>query len=84
MSTSAEESTTVQPTGVRLGKLPVRHDVRTLQLARYVDTAVLPAPPASYDETAHVHDWPMYANDRIGDCTCAASSSTSSRSANRS
>jgi hypothetical protein len=65
-------TTTEQATNVRLGKLPVRHDVRTLQLARYVDTAELPAPPATYDETAHVPDWPMYANDRIGDCTCAA------------
>lgn len=65
-------TTSEQATGVRLGKLPVRHDVRTLQLARYVDTAELPAPPAAYDEAAHVPDWPMYANDRIGDCTCAA------------
>jgi hypothetical protein len=56
----------------RLGRLPVRTDVRTLQLARYVDRAKLPAPPASYDETQHVAEWPMYANDRLGDCTCAA------------
>jgi hypothetical protein len=56
----------------RLGRLPVRTDVRTLQLARYVDRTKLPAPPASYDETQHVAEWPMYANDRLGDCTCAA------------
>jgi len=56
----------------KLGKLPVRVDVRTLALARYVDTSKLPKPPASFDEMAHVHDWPMYANDKIGDCTCAA------------
>jgi hypothetical protein len=56
----------------RLGRLPVRTDVRTLQLARYVDRAKLPAPPASYDATQHVAEWPMYANDRLGDCTCAA------------
>ncbi len=56
----------------RLGRLPVRTDVRTLQLARYVDRTKLPAPPASYDETQHVAQWPMYANDRLGDCTCAA------------
>jgi hypothetical protein len=55
-----------------LGKLPVRTDVRTLSLARYVDRAKLPSPPATFDETAHVRDWPMYANDRIGDCTIAA------------
>jgi hypothetical protein len=65
-------TTTEHATGIRLGKLPVRHDVRTLQFARYVDTTTLPAPPASYDVTAHVGDWPMYANDTIGDCTCAA------------
>lgn len=56
----------------KLGKLPVRVDVRTLPLARYVDIAELPTPPARFDETANVHDWPMYANDRIGDCTTAA------------
>jgi len=56
----------------RMGKLPVRTDARTLMLARYVDSAKLPAPPASFDETQHVAGWPMYANDRLGDCTCAA------------
>jgi hypothetical protein len=56
----------------KLGKLPVRIDTRTLRLARYVDTTQLPAPPAQLDLTQHVPDWPMYANDRIGDCTTAA------------
>jgi hypothetical protein len=56
----------------KLGKLPVRLDVRTLRLARYVDRTKLPAPPTQLDLTAHVPDWPMYANDRIGDCTIAA------------
>ena len=56
----------------KLGKLPVRMDVRTLRLARYVDRAKLPAPPTQLDLTAHVPDWPMYGNDRIGDCTIAA------------
>ena len=55
-----------------LGKLPVRVDVRTLSLAQYVDPQVLPAPPETFAETAKVDDWPMYANDRIGDCTTAA------------
>ncbi|HZT16899.1 MAG TPA: hypothetical protein VFA19_13225 [Gaiellaceae bacterium] len=57
---------------LKLGKLPVRTDVRTLSLGRYVDTAVLPPAPATLDLTAHVPDWPMYGNDRIGDCTTAA------------
>lgn len=57
---------------LKLGKLPVRTDVRTLSLARYVDTAALPPAPAQLDLTAHVPAWPMYDNDRIGDCTTAA------------
>lgn len=56
----------------RLGKLPVRTDVRTLSIGRYVDGTALPAPPPQFDESTHVADWPMYANDRIGDCTIAA------------
>jgi hypothetical protein len=63
--------TTTVATG-KLGKLPVRTDVRTLALARYIDTAELPPPPATFDEAGGVADWPMYANDRIGDCTTAA------------
>ncbi|HWJ33262.1 MAG TPA: hypothetical protein VNR59_13075 [Gaiellaceae bacterium] len=64
-------ATTTVATG-KLGKLPVRTDVRTLALGRYLDTAELPPPPATFDEAARVPDWPMYANDRIGDCTTAA------------
>ena len=64
-------TTAVTGTG-KLGKLPVRIDVRTLHIARYVDRAELPAPPPSLDLTDHVAEWPMYANDRIGDCTVAA------------
>ena len=60
------------PTIGKLGKLPVRTDVRTLALARYVDTAKLPPPPPQLDLTAHVAAWPMYDNDTIGDCTIAA------------
>lgn len=55
-----------------LGKLPVRTDVRTLSLGRYVDPKVLPPPPPTFAETAKVASWPMYANDRVGDCTTAA------------
>jgi hypothetical protein len=59
-------------TAHKLGKLPVRTDVRTLRLGRYVDVSKLPPPPATLDLTQDVADWPMYANDRIGDCTIAA------------
>jgi hypothetical protein len=33
---------------------------------------VLPAPPVAFDLSRRVIEWPMYANDRIGDCTTAA------------
>jgi hypothetical protein len=65
---------TTRPPGtdVRLGKLPARLDVRTLSLSRYLDRAALPEPPARLDLATEVADWPMYGNDRIGDCTTAA------------
>jgi len=63
---------TTQITAQMLGKFPVRTDVRTLSLARYVDSTRLPSPPDVFDETSGVGAWPMYANDRIGDCTTAA------------
>jgi hypothetical protein len=65
-------TTTPIETQVRLGKLPPRMDVRTLPLPRYVDRSKLPSPPAELDLAAPVSDWPMYANDRVGDCTTAA------------
>ena len=63
---------TTQIAAQMLGKLPVRTDVRTLSLGRYVDPALLPPPPAAFDEATGIDTWPMYANDRIGDCTTAA------------
>ena len=65
-------TTTPLETQVKLGKLPVKTDVRTLRLARYVERAKLPPPPPDLDLAAAVMEWPMYANDRIGDCTTAA------------
>jgi len=65
-------TTTSIETQVKLGKLPVRTDVRTLRLAHYVNQAKLPPPPPDLDLAAAVPGWPMYANDRIGDCTTAA------------
>jgi len=57
---------------VMLGKLPSRVDPRTLSLSRYVDRDVLPAPPPELDLSERVISWPMFANDRVGDCTTAA------------
>ena len=54
----------------KLGKKPVRHDPRTLCLAKYVQA--LPPPPAVVDWGAQV-TFPcgMMGNDRLGNCTCA-------------
>src|SRR3569623_1727438 len=56
----------------KIGKLAPRDDVRTHTLSRNVYRAQLPDPTASIDLTDRVTEWPMYANDRIGDCTTAA------------
>ena len=55
---------------MRLGKAQVKHDKRTLKLAKYM--LALPSPPAKCDWTKGVPRWPMYANDTLGDCTIAA------------
>lgn len=57
--------------GKRLGKLFKVEDPRTLQLAAYLDAAVLPKVASGYDWTSLVKTWPMYLNDSIGDCTVA-------------
>lgn len=58
------------PATVKLGKLPVKHDPRTLRLARYF-TAELPPPPPSRIWSNGLADWGMFANDTLGDCTIA-------------
>lgn len=55
----------------RLGKAAYRHDPRTLRLANYL-TPDLPDPPPSLTQSDRVPSWPMYANDRLSDCTIAA------------
>ncbi len=55
---------------MKLGKLPARHDPRTLMLANYLGT--LQPSPAAVDYTHPVPNWPMYDNDTIRDCACAA------------
>lgn len=57
-----------------LGRRPSPNDRRTIKLAAYVDTAKLGAPLA---RSWSVHDGrplavSMFANDALGDCTCAA------------
>lgn len=57
---------------MKLGKLAPRHDARTLQLRRYVDTSRLPTPPAETARAAaRKTPFQMYGNDTAGDCTIA-------------
>jgi hypothetical protein len=60
----------MQETSRKLGKLPPRHDARTLMLAKY--TVALPPPPAAVDWSRKLSDLGMMKNDTLGDCTCAA------------
>ena len=60
----------VDLSSMKLGKLPVRKDKRTLHLARYIKK--LPAAPANADWTRNVTEWPMFKNDEVGNCAIAA------------
>jgi hypothetical protein len=62
----------VNHAAMKLGKQAARHDPRTLQFAKYLIEEALPPPPASEDWARKVTKWPMMANDKVGDCTCAA------------
>jgi len=54
-----------------LGKLPPRHDPRTLQLAHYLGAA-LPEAPTRVSWVSQIPTWPMLANDRVGCCAFAS------------
>lgn len=54
----------------KLGKLAPRFDRRTLSMARYFATGLVP--PAAVNWGSKVLSWPMMLNDTLGDCTCAA------------
>ena len=59
----------------KLGKLPAVHDKRTLLLAKYMSPErerSLRTPPLSVRWSRKTDQyWPMFANDTVGDCTCA-------------
>jgi hypothetical protein len=58
---------------LRTGCLVAPADPRNLSAARYLDAAALPTPPAGWTRISQrVKRWPMYANDRLNDCTTAA------------
>jgi hypothetical protein len=54
----------------RLGRLPNDPSKPRLKLAPHLDTAV-PPNPAVVDWLSRVDSWPMYGNDRYGDCVWA-------------
>jgi hypothetical protein len=56
---------------VKLGKLAPKPNPKTLSLARYLSPE-LPKPPVKVYREYKVPAWGMFANDTIGDCTCAA------------
>lgn len=60
------------PSSFKLGKLEAKEDDKTFRLAKYIDPAALPPAPATIHWDTEVPSWPMYLNNKIGDCTCAA------------
>ena len=56
---------------LKLGKHPPVFDERTLQFGSYLQQG-LPTPPPAASYGNKVPVWPMYDNDKWGDCTCAA------------
>ncbi|MFG2970911.1 hypothetical protein ACGFZS_47345 [Streptomyces sp. NPDC048288] len=62
--------TTSAPAQYPLGKLPAQPARPQLRLSAVLQER-LAAPPASCDYQSDIITWPMYANDSVGDCTCA-------------
>jgi hypothetical protein len=60
--------------GRMLGRLPTDPAQRAanLKLARYFPAKLPSPPPLPIDASEGVGTWPMYLNDRLGDCACAA------------
>jgi hypothetical protein len=56
---------------LRLGRIQAPPDPRNLRLAAYT-TPDLPAPPDAVNWLRKVKTWPMYGNDRVGDCEVCA------------
>jgi hypothetical protein len=62
----------MQPKIFKLGKLPPKHDPRTLCFAKYLKTGSLPVAPDVLDSwTQKISTFPMYLNDKLGDCGIA-------------
>lgn len=59
--------------GQCLGKL-APHPEEThprVKLSNHLSVATLPPTPAVVDYASKVRSWPVYMNDKLGDCTCA-------------
>lgn len=56
---------------LKLGKLPARPGAVKLKFSNYVDTTVLPKPPASFGHERLVNQWGMLGNDQVSDCVIA-------------
>jgi hypothetical protein len=71
-----EESAVDEPENppvVRLGKQPAKYTSRSRFLTDFVDRSKLPEPPAGWSWLAgRVQQWPLYLNDRLGDCVIAS------------
>jgi len=58
---------------MKFGKLPAKHDLRTLRFEKYVIPSQLPpVPDQQYWQDKLPSDWGEMGNDAISDCTCAA------------
>ena len=68
------ETAKTDHSSMKLGKKPAFHDPRTLMLADYLHGEALPPAPAkfAYAKNIGATAWGMMANDKLGDCTCAA------------
>lgn len=61
----------LDPRTLKLGKRPARHDPRTLRLGKYLRPATVAASPGHLHLETKVAQWPIYGNDRYGDCVFA-------------
>ena len=66
-------TSTVEVPTLKLGKTPARPDAVSFKLTTYLDTAALPAPPATFTkhDTLVTQPWSMLGNDHWGDCVFA-------------
>jgi len=60
------------PKILKLGRLPKRHDRRTLKLSNYLKATDPIQFPPFYRWGAGIQDWRMLANDSLGNCTIAS------------